>query len=163
MRDQNINRRSILKGGFALAGMLALESLGISEAARREEQPTLVVFWLNGGPAGLFNSADSFLRSGAFGVTESNVCNLGNDLFVDAGSLGALPAAARAHMASINFQHGIVRPHEHARAAVLESGPRSQLLSLTIWAYQWALPQTRHPRTVSDLNASSMSTESDGG
>src|SRR4030095_13613735 len=33
-------------------------------------------------------------------------------------------------MASINFQHGIVRPHDHARAAVLEDGPRSRLLRL---------------------------------
>jgi hypothetical protein len=63
-------------------------------------------------------------------VTERNVRNLGNDLFVDAGSLGSLSAVARAHMASINFQHGIVRPHEHARTAVLESGSRSQLLRL---------------------------------
>jgi hypothetical protein len=33
-------------------------------------------------------------------------------------------------MASINFRHGVVRPHEHARAAVLESDSRSQLLRL---------------------------------
>jgi hypothetical protein len=33
-------------------------------------------------------------------------------------------------MASTGFRHGIVRPHEKARAAVLEAGPRSQLLRL---------------------------------
>jgi hypothetical protein len=33
-------------------------------------------------------------------------------------------------MASINFRHGIIRPHEHARAAVLQAGSRSQLLRL---------------------------------
>jgi hypothetical protein len=33
-------------------------------------------------------------------------------------------------MSSINFRHGVVRPHEHARAAVLESGARSQLLRM---------------------------------
>jgi hypothetical protein len=130
MTDQNFSRRTILKGGVALAGTLALGRLGRAEATHNDERPTLVVFWLNGGPAGLFNSADSYLRSGAFGVTERNVRNLGNDLFVDAGSLGSLSAVARAHMASINFQHGIVRPHEHARVAVLESGSRSQLLRL---------------------------------
>jgi hypothetical protein len=70
------------------------------------------------------------MPSGAFGVTSSNVRALGNGLYVDAGSLGALPAAACAHMASVNFRHGIVRPHEKARAAVLESGPRSQLVRL---------------------------------
>src|SRR5262245_51106590 len=116
MTEGTIARRSILKGGAALAGTLALKNWGGLEARPSKERPTLAVFWLNGGPAGLFNSADSFLRSGAFGVTESNVRALGNDLYVDAGSLGALPSAAREHMASVNFRHGIVRPHEHARA-----------------------------------------------
>src|SRR5262249_22563278 len=95
-----------------------------------EERPVLVVFWLNGGPAGLFNSADSFLAKGTFGVTSANVRALGNGLYVDAGSLGALPPAATAHMASIHFRHGIARRQEKARAAVLEPGPRSQLLRL---------------------------------
>jgi hypothetical protein len=103
---------------------------GRGEEHPPEERPTLVVFWLNGGPAGLFNSADSFLASGAFGVKDANVRAVGNGLYVDAGSFGALPAAALAHMASVNFRHGIVRPHEHARAAVLEGGPRSALLRL---------------------------------
>jgi hypothetical protein len=96
----------------------------------RAERPALVVFWLNGGPSGLFNSAGSFLQNGAFGVTERNVRGLGNDLYVDAQSLGALPPAALAHMASVNFRHGVVRPHEHARASVLEKDSRSQLLRL---------------------------------
>jgi hypothetical protein len=130
MTDRTIKRRTILQGGAALAGTLALGNWSGSEAGLAKELPTLIVFWLNGGPAGLFNSADSFLRNGAFGVTENNVRNLGNGLFVDAGSLGALPLPARAHMASINFRHGITRPHEQARAAVLQEGSRSQLLRL---------------------------------
>jgi hypothetical protein len=130
MTDRTITRRTVLQGGAALTGAIALGNWREGEARQSKERPTLIVFWLNGGPAGLFNSADSFLRSGAFGVAESNVRYLGNDLYVDAGSLGALPSAARAHMASINFQHGVIRPHERARAAVLEAGPRSQLLRL---------------------------------
>ncbi|HEV8370221.1 MAG TPA: hypothetical protein VGQ39_19875 [Pyrinomonadaceae bacterium] len=130
MTDKKINRRTILKGGVAVAGTLALGNLQALEARPSEERATLVVFWLNGGPAGLFNSAHSFLRNGAFGVTESNVSDLGHGLYVDAGSFGALPAFARGHMSSINFRHGITRPHDHARAAVLQSGSRSQLLRL---------------------------------
>ena len=130
MTDKTISRRSIIQGGAALAGAVALGSLGETLARKPEERPTLVIFWLNGGPAGLFNSANSFLRSGAFGVTERNVSDLGNGLFVDAGSFGALPRAALAHMASINFRHGILRPHDHARAAVLENEKRSQLLRM---------------------------------
>jgi hypothetical protein len=130
MPNRAVSRRNVLRGGAAFAGALALVERGIAEEPPPEERPTLVVLWLNGGPAGLFNSADSFLASGAFGVTSSNVRAVGNGLYVDGGSLGALPAAARAHMASINFRHGIVRPHDHARAAVLEDGPRSQLLRM---------------------------------
>jgi hypothetical protein len=130
MTDRNISRRTILQGSAALAGTLALGPTELLSSQAKVERPTLVVFWLNGGPAGLFNSAQSFLRSGAFGVTENNICDLGNDLYVDAGSLGALPPVAKAHMASLNFHHGIVRPHDHARAAVLQAGSHSQLLRL---------------------------------
>jgi hypothetical protein len=127
---RSVSRRQVLQGGAAFAGALALGRTVPAGERQPEERPTLVVLWLNGGPAGLFNSADSFLASGAFGVRSDNVRALGNGLFVDAGSFGALPAAALAHMASINFRHGIVRPHDHARAAVLEDGPRSRLLRL---------------------------------
>lgn len=130
-QGRTIDRRTVLQGGAAFAGALVLGSPGRAETPPASaEQPALVVLWLNGGPAGLFNSANSFLGTGAFGVRADNVRDLGNGLFVDAGSLGALPAAALGHMASINFRHGIVRPHDHARAAVLEGGPRSTLLRL---------------------------------
>ena len=125
-----VSRRQVLRGSAALAGALVLGRPGPAADPEPAERPTLVVFWLNGGPAGLFNSAGSFLSSGAFGVRADTVRALGNGLFVDAGSLGALPAPALGHMASINFRHGVVRPHDLARAAVLEDGPRSQLLRL---------------------------------
>ncbi|HYL98712.1 MAG TPA: twin-arginine translocation signal domain-containing protein [Blastocatellia bacterium] len=128
MTDRPITRRNLLKGGAALAGAMALGGFRGVDAFAPNEEPALVVFWLNGGPAGFFNSANSFLASGAFGVTDKNVRALGNGLYVDAGSLGALPAPALTHIASINFRHGILRPHEQARAAVLESGSHSQLL-----------------------------------
>jgi hypothetical protein len=130
MANPILTRRTMLQGSLALAGAVALGGSRRSDARSPPERATLVVLWLNGGPAGLFNSANSFLASGAFGVTHDNVRALGNDLFVDAGSLGALPDGARAHMASVNFSHGIRRPHDHARAAVLESGKHSQLLRM---------------------------------
>src|SRR5262245_61635984 len=130
MADRRFTRRAALEGGAALAGAFALRGLGDRLPAAKPDRPALAVFWLNGGPAGLFNSAGSFVASGAFGVTGTNVRGLGNDLVVDAGSFGALPATARAHMASVNFRHGVIRPHEAARAAVLESENRSRLLRL---------------------------------
>jgi hypothetical protein len=147
MTQHSLSRRSVLKGGAALAGSLILPLPPVPLADATEEGSSLVVFWLNGGPAGLFNSADSFLATGAFGVTTNAVRALGNGLFVDAGSLGAFPDAARAHMASINFRHDVVRPHEHARAAVLEAGPQSQLLRVAA-----AMPKGRNRcAVVNDL------------
>ncbi len=147
MSESTIPRRTVLKGGAALAAALAWPGGGIPEPAADGDRPALVVLWLNGGPAGLFNSADSFLASGAFGVTTNGVRDLGNGLFVDAGSLGALPPLALAHMASVNFRHDVVRPHERARAAVLEGGSRSPLLRLAA-----AMPRQGTPcAVVNDL------------
>jgi hypothetical protein len=130
MNDHPISRRTLLKAGAAIAGALALgKSPLLAETREASERPTLVVLWLNGGPAGLFNSADSFLSGGAFGVTADNVRHLGNGLCVDAGSLGALPGTALAHMASVDFRHGLY-PHADARAAMLESASRSRLLRM---------------------------------
>jgi len=110
------------------AGALALPGLpGRVLAAPPRERPALAIVYLNGGPPGLFNSAASFLRSGAFGVTHDNVRNVGNGLLVDAATLGALPAPALAHMAAINFKHGYDR-HDFARAALLQSGSRSKFV-----------------------------------
>jgi hypothetical protein len=128
MTLSDLTRRSVLLG----IGAGALTLPGLSRrvlAAPPRERPALAIVYLNGGPPGLFNSAASFLRSGAFGVTHDNVRNVGNGLLVDAATLGALPAPALAHMAAINFKHGYDR-HDFARAALLQSGSRSNLLLL---------------------------------
>jgi hypothetical protein len=124
----DLTRRSVL---FGLgAGALALPGLSRRVlAAPPRETSALAIVYLNGGPPGLFNSAGSFLRAGAFGVTHDNVKDLGHGLVVDAATLGALPAPALAHLATINFKHGYDR-HDYARAALLQSGSRSNLLLL---------------------------------
>src|ERR1051325_9570077 len=127
MKPSDFTRRGVLKG--IGAGAVALGLPRRPAAAPGRETSALAIIYLNGGPAGLFNSAGSFLRSGAFGVTHDNVRSLGNDLLVDAATFGALPARALAHMASINFRHGYER-HDFARAALLQSGSRSNLLLL---------------------------------
>src|SRR5262252_8510874 len=80
MRSADMTRRSVLKGGAALAGALALGDRLGGAAGAPEARPALVVLWLNGGPAGLFNSAGSFLGRGSFGVAENNVRGLGHGL-----------------------------------------------------------------------------------
>jgi hypothetical protein len=128
MDPSDLTRRSVLLGLGATTLALPLSRRALAAPAR--ETAALAIVYLNGGPSGLFNSAGSFLRSGAFGVSHDNVRDLGNGLIVDAASIGALPAPALARMASINFRHGYDR-HDFARAALLQSGSRSNLLLLT--------------------------------
>lgn len=140
MNAPAITRRTFLKAGAALAGGLAVGGFKLMAHPRRHvERPTLVVFWLNGGPAGLFNSADAFLANGAFGVTPDNVRKLGNGLYVDAGSYGSLPAIALNHMASVHFRHGRYS-HNDSRAAVLQAGARSQLVRMAAAMPRSAVP-----------------------
>src|SRR5262245_61649664 len=128
MNHSSPTRRSILKG--LAAGALALPAWSRrakGQAGKPPEAASLVMVFLNRGPSGLFNSADSFLQNGQFGVTPGNVRAVGNGLVVDRESFGSLPDVALGHMASINFKHGLYR-HELARAALLQTGDRSNLL-----------------------------------
>src|SRR5215475_7509875 len=123
-----LGRRTVLQGA---AGALVLPALSrtVLAAPPPAESPALMIVYLNGGPPGLFNSARSFLPKGTFGVTSANVRQVGNDLLVDAGTFGTLPASALAHLAAVNFKHGIER-HDLARAAIFQTGSRSNLLML---------------------------------
>lgn len=120
-----VSRRTVLQGAAALS----LAQLTRGARAAPFESSSLVVIYLNGGPCGLFNSADSFLDNGGFGVTAANVRRLEGGLCVDAATFGSLPERALARMASINFKHGMYK-HELARAALLQTGDRSNLLLL---------------------------------
>jgi hypothetical protein len=122
-------RRSIVQGLAAGALTLPLLPRFARAAGTPRETPALVIVYLNGGPAGLFNNAASFLSKGSFGVTHDNVRSVGDHFLIDKATLGSLPETALAHMASINFQHGFYN-HELARAALLQTGDRSNLLLL---------------------------------
>ena len=123
-----LGRRIVLQGAAAALAMPAM-TRAAGPPGRPSETPALVVLYLNGGPAGLFNSAGSFVDKRGFGVTRDNVRPVGNGLVVDAATLGTLPPAALGHMASINFQHGLYT-HDLSRAALLQTGSRSNLLLL---------------------------------
>ncbi|HET9155661.1 MAG TPA: hypothetical protein VFN91_03270 [Myxococcaceae bacterium] len=123
-----LGRRTVLQGAAAALALPAI-SRAAGPPGRPSETPALVVLYLNGGPAGLFNSAGSFVEKRSFGVSRDNVRPVGNGLVVDAATLGTLPAAALGHMAAINFRHGLYT-HDLSRAALLQTGSRSNLLLL---------------------------------
>jgi len=121
-----LGRRTVLKGAAAALALPAM-SRAVGAPGPPRATPALVILYLNGGPAGLFNSAGSFVEQRGFGVTRDNVRPVGNGLVVDAPTMGTLPAAALGHMAAINFRHNLYT-HDLSRAALLQTGSRSNLL-----------------------------------
>jgi hypothetical protein len=137
MSNSGPSRRSFFKGAAAAAGLygaarlLGPRALGSAYAADPGDAPALLVLYLRGGYNALFCSADSFIGSGAFGVTSSNVRRIGqSDLVVDLGSLGSLPVAARQKMASIGVRHGL-SSHPAAQKALWNEGNRSYPIQLS--------------------------------
>jgi hypothetical protein len=133
---KGISRRSFLKGTAAAAGALAFSAnrrgslFGEAHAATPENSALLVVYTY-GGYNALFASADSFLSAGNFGVTSSNVANLGNGLVVDQSTLGSLPAIARTKMASVGVRHGA---SAHGEAQMLDFYVNDQAAHLRLAA-----------------------------
>ena len=128
MTNRTFTRRQALQGGARWPARWRSGSCREPVRRRPEEQPALVVLWLNGGPAGLFNSAGPSPKRRVRRHAEQRP-RPGGGLFV--GRVARRPCRSRrAHMASVNFRHGVIRPHEAARAAVLEEGGRSRLLRL---------------------------------
>ncbi len=128
-----INRRNLLKGVAASAGLaMGSRAMGpwVPQAhAEGGEKSALLVIYFGGGYNSFFCSANSFLRDNTFGVTASNVTDLGNDLVVDKGSLGSMSPWAKSHMASIGVRHGI-SAHEAAQSSNLFDGKRNYAIAL---------------------------------
>ena len=112
-RFGHLSRRGLLTGLGALAGA---GWLGTAHAA--EEKSAVISVFLSGGYNALFPSANSF-RNKSFGVSDGNVKSLGNNLYVDASSLGSLDAFSLGHMASIGNRHGST---DHGNAQGLNFG-----------------------------------------
>ena len=131
------SRRGFLKGAAIAAGMFGVSRLPggrlvrRAEAAPGDEAPALFILNLIGGYNALFPSADSFVGSGAFGVTATNIRRIGtSDVYVDRNTLGTLSASTLNKMASIGIRHGI-SAHPAAREALLFDGNTSRLVRLS--------------------------------
>lgn len=135
--SKGTSRRGFLKGAAIAAGALGasripgVKLLGRAEAAPGSEPPALFILNLIGGYNALFPSADSFITSGAFGVTSSNVKQVGTSrLFVDNRTLGTLSATTLNKMAAIGVNHGITS-HPTARMELLFEGTTSRLVKMS--------------------------------
>ncbi len=88
-------------------------------AATASMKSAVVIIHLAGGYNALFSSAKSFLSAGSFGVTQiANFSDLGNNLFVDRGSLGSLPPFALTHMATLGVDKIPISSHAEAQANI---------------------------------------------
>lgn len=106
----NLSRRGLLKGALAAAGAAAgSRALGpwVGDAAAAGTEPShLVHIFFNGGLNALFaGCADKFLTGNVFGVTSTNIKNVGDGVFTDAATFGTLPQFALDHWAAIGMKH----------------------------------------------------------
>lgn len=121
------SRRRILQGAAALAGVAAASRIDARIPAGSilptafgqtgPEKSVVLMVFLRGGYNALFCSADSFMNR-SFGVTGTNVMDLGNGLIVDRPTYGTMPLIARQHMATIGVRHGLTS-HGAARSTTV--------------------------------------------
>jgi hypothetical protein len=126
-----LKRAAIAAGAFGLSRVPGVNLLGKAEAAPGDEPPAIFIFNMIGGYNAMFCSADSFIGSGAFGVTATNTKRIGtSNLHVDSTTLGSLSNTTLAKMAAIGVNHGITS-HPSARQALMFDGDKSRLIALS--------------------------------
>ena len=130
-----VSRRGFLKGVAAAAGAAAGARIAgpfVRTAAAATETSHLVHIIFPGGYNGLFGGcADKFIGNTDFGVTSSNVKNVGSGVFTDAATLGTLPLFALDHWAAIGTRHGVTSHLSNgAEKALLFDGTNSYLNQL---------------------------------
>jgi hypothetical protein len=126
-----LKRAAIAAGAFGVSRLPGVNLLGKAQAAPGDEPPAVFIFNMIGGYNAMFGSADSFVGSGAFGVTGTNTRQIGtSNLVVDRTTLGSLSNTTLNKMASIGVNHGITA-HTTARNALMFDGTKSRLVQLS--------------------------------
>jgi hypothetical protein len=112
MRDRNfhLSRRGLLKGALALGGAAVGSRIAgpiVGNALAAPEPSHFVHIFFNGGFNALFaGNADKYVSGNVFDVTSSNIKEVGNGVFTDESTFGALPQVALDHWAAIGMKHG---------------------------------------------------------
>jgi hypothetical protein len=104
-----ISRRGLLKGALAIGGAAVGSRVAgplLREALAAPEPAHFVHIFFNGGLNALFSgNADKFLSGNVFGVTSSNIKEVGNGVFTDDSTFGTFPKLALDHWAAIGLKH----------------------------------------------------------
>src|SRR5688572_13883604 len=127
--SKDFSRRGLFRRAAIAAGALGVSRIpGMSWLEREAHAegtgaaPALFIFNMIGGYNALFGSASSFQGTNAFGVTATNIRQVGTSpLFVDRSTLRTLSTTTLNRMASIGVDHGITS-HPTARMSLLFDG-----------------------------------------
>ncbi len=109
MKAPKLSRRGILRGALAAGGAaLGSRIVGpfVPEALAAGEPSHFVHIFFNGGLNALFSGcANQFTAAGTFGVTSTNIKNVGNGVYTDASTYGTFPQFALDHFAGVGIRH----------------------------------------------------------
>jgi len=104
-----LSRRRLLKGALAIGGAAVGSRIAgpfVKSAVAATEPAHFVHIFFNGGLNALFSgNADKFLTGNIFGVTSSNIKDVGNGVFTDATTFGTFPELALEHWGAIGMKH----------------------------------------------------------
>jgi hypothetical protein len=105
-----LSRRGVLKGAMAAGGMAIGSRIGgpfVREARAAGEPSHFVHIFFNGGLNALFaGCANQFTAAGTFGVTSTNIKQVGSGVFTDASTFGTFPQFALDHWGAVGIRHG---------------------------------------------------------
>ena len=105
-----LSRRGVLKGALAAVGAAAGARLGgrgfEGEAQAATETSHFVHIFMNGGLNALFaGCANQFVTNGTFGVTSTNIKNVGGGVYTDLSTFGTFSPFALQHWGAVGIRH----------------------------------------------------------
>ena len=107
--NPKLSRRGLLKGALAVGGAAIGSRIAgpfVRTALAAPEPSHFVHIFFNGGLNALFaGNADKFAGR-AFGVTDTNIKDVGDGVFTDLDTFGTFPQFALDHWAAVGMRHG---------------------------------------------------------
>ena len=111
-----ISRRSLLVGSAAAFALSRLAGTAKADPPAKPNSAVVLIYFMGGFNA-IFPTAKSFMGTNQFGVTASNVTDVGNGMIVDSSLFGQVSAARWQKMSQVGVAHGISN-HDSAQNAL---------------------------------------------